>query len=374
MSNTTSIPNQVRLWLSRNPGFHTTREIAEALGLETKPVSSAISKLVKADRIVREDGKVADPTLADEVDQNAYAEAAAAAGDPKYDVTDEEPAQEPEEASADEPTEEPTVAPEEEEEDLEPVVVSDEPGRKFDIEDMKTKIAKLLAKAEGTDNEKERDSFNAKAEKLMLKLGIQRAELESAGEVKPEEIVEVVREWTGNYSIVMVPFTHSVASGFGNLTVLQQNVSAMLRRTFIIGHKSDVEAFTTLLDSLSLQAMSALHRWQREHAEERRGLTDMEKYVQHRSFLAGFGQEVGNRLGREQRQVKKEEHISKGAELVLASKMDRVTNWVDETYGELKTSRGGMKYGDREARAAGRDAGKNADLGHKSVASQKAIK
>lgn len=33
---------------------------------------------------------------------------------------------------------------------------------------MKVKIAKLLAKAEGTANEEERDAFNKKAERLML--------------------------------------------------------------------------------------------------------------------------------------------------------------------------------------------------------------
>ena len=67
------------------------------------------------------------------------------------------------------------------------------------------KIAKLLAKAERTDNEHERDAYTQQAERLMLKLGIERAELESAGEVKAEDIVEVTREWTGNYAITMVP-------------------------------------------------------------------------------------------------------------------------------------------------------------------------
>lgn len=61
------------------------------------------------------------------------------------------------------------------------------------LDKMKDKIAKLLAKAERTDNEHEAETFTASAHKLMLAYGIELAELESAGEVKPEEIVEVYR-------------------------------------------------------------------------------------------------------------------------------------------------------------------------------------
>jgi hypothetical protein len=53
-----SIPNQVFGYLGENPTFHTTREIAEALGLETKVVSSAVSRLAKQGTVIRsEDGK-----------------------------------------------------------------------------------------------------------------------------------------------------------------------------------------------------------------------------------------------------------------------------------------------------------------------------
>lgn len=354
---TTSIPNQVRIFLGTHAGFHTTREIAEALGLETKVVSSAVSKLVKANRIVREDGKVADPTMAE---QPEVAEEPTPA--PEQEAAEEQ-AEEAEEDLigdlGDEATEEQAEAVEEDEEA--PAAGS----REFDLESMKRKISALLAKAERTENEHERDAFNAKAESLMLRLGVHAAELEAAGEVKPEEIVEVKRDWKGNYSIVFVPFTSEVARGFGNLTVLQSTYSAMLRRTYIIGHKSDVEQFMTLLNSLELQVLSALHRWQRENRDARRGLTDMQKYIQHRSFIEGFGQTVASRLRAERKQ--EEAVASTGAALVLASKMDRITGWVDETYGELGKARGGMKYGSSVGYAAGSEAGKTANLGGTSV-------
>lgn len=342
---TTSLPNQIRIWLSQNTGWHKPAAIAEALGAERKQVSSALSRLVKQDRIVREDGAYGDPSVLNE-EAAHEAETQAQAEDVRQ---GEEPVEEPEEDLIGEPTEQPVPAPE----------------KSFDLAAMKDKIAKLLAKAERTDNEHERDAFNSQAERLMLKLGIARAELESAGEVKPEEIVEVVREWKGNYSIVMVPFVANVAEGFGNLTILQSTRSAMLRKTFIIGHKTDVEEFVALIDSLALQVLSALHRWQKEHKEERRGLTDMEKYVQHRSFISGFGLTVSSRLAEERKE--EEQEASTGAALVLASKESRIKGWLDEKYPKLGTARGGMQQFSSRAARDGAVAGRTANLGNKSV-------
>jgi hypothetical protein len=230
----------------------------------------------------------------------------------------------------------------------------------------KDKIAKILAKAEGTTNDHERDTFLAAAEKMMLRLGIERAELESAGTIKAEEIVEQKRNWTGNYSITMVPFVHRLAQAWGNLTVLQSvNHNGMLRTTFVIGHKSDVEDFLQLVDSLHLQVMSALKRWQRDNREERRYYTDMEKYVGNRSFIEGFGYTVAKRL-REERHAE-EAQASPGAALVLVSKQERVDAWKDENYGTLRPGRGGAKSSDSGAFYSGAIEGRSANMGHKGI-------
>lgn len=234
------------------------------------------------------------------------------------------------------------------------------------IEDTKRKIAGLLAKAERTDNEHERDTFTAAAEKMMLRLGIERAELESVGEVKPEEIVEERREWLGNYAIVMVPFTSRVGRAFGNLTFLQnQNHNGMKRYSYVIGHKSEVEEFLRLLDSLHIQVMSALKRFQKDNRESRRYMTDMEKYTQNRSFIEAFGVTVALRLQKE-RKVEEAE-ATPGAALVLASKMDKVMAWRDEQYKDLRNVRTGARTWDPYAASAGHEAGRTANLGEKAV-------
>lgn len=311
----------------------TTAELAAALGVESKKVSSALSKLVKAEKIRRDDqGRV-------------YALI-----DTSY-MDEEAPSSTP----ADE--------------DGGPATFK--PGDKtVNIDAWKRKITALLAKAERTDNDHERDAFTAAAERLMLKLGIHHAELEAVGEVKKEKIVEVSRVWKGNYSIALIPFTGMVADGFGHIQTLQSTRNACHRTSYIIGPESQVEEFCRLLDSLVLQVMPALHRWQKENREARRYLTDMEKFIQHRSFITGFGQQVGDRLWAARKMEEKE--MSTGAELVVANRDSEVSDWIKNQYPVLGKARG-MKYGDAVARQAGREAGKKATLNSKAVANPKAV-
>lgn len=274
------------------------------------------------------------------------------------DLIGEEPELEFEETEA--PAEESTTA------DAEDVLEHDVPTAKkpVDIAKMKAKIAMMLAKAESTTFPEERDTFNAAAEKLMIRLGISIAELESVGERKQEEIVEVKRTYPGNYSISYIPFVHYVAQGFGHITILQQRTAGLARNAFVIGHKSDVETFLQLLDSLELQVKSALRQWQKDNIESRRGLTDMQKYLQHRSFIEGFGQRVGERL--HERRTVEEETVSTGTALVLVGKDERVSEWIKDTYGETKgraTHRNGSSIGYH----AGRASGEKASLGEKGI-------
>lgn len=342
-----SIPAKILDFFEINDGSFTTSHIAGNIGVPTKSVSSAVTRLIKSGALVRnEDGTVRSSVAVDSDEPKPVA--------PEAETEAEEAVEEPEQA------EEPTQA------EFTETVDEELPARtEADLNKMKDRIRKMLRQAEGTNNEHERDTFNEAAEKLMIKLGIARAELEAEGEVRAEEIVEVVREWRGNYSIVMVPFVSDVAYGFGNLTVLQSNHGAMLRKTYVIGFKSDVEAFLTLIDSLALQVLSALRVWQRDNAEARRGLTDMQKYVQHRSFITGFGHTVSNRLSANRTVA--EDHASTGAALVLASKKDRIGSWIDETYPKVGKARGGMQYHSSIGMEAGREAGHSANLGGTSV-------
>lgn len=226
---------------------------------------------------------------------------------------------------------------------------------------IKDKIEKLLAKAESTDNEHERDAFTAQAERLMLKWGIEAADLEARGEVKPEEIVEEHRVFTGSYAIQMPAFATAIALGLGNIRVLKSgNRNHWL--VFAIGHKTDVAHFWTLVESLDQQAQTARAKWWKT-APEKQWLTPWEGYLSQRNFITAFSATVSRRLRELRTEIQVE--ATPGAALVLVSKKERVDAWVDDTYSNLRNARslasGSTGY------SAGASAGQSASLGEKSI-------
>lgn len=319
-----SISAQILAHLSADPTAYTSREVAEALGLDAKKVSDALGKLAKAGKVTKIDGKFAAPQAEEEDLLGAPA---------------------PDESV-----------------DTDGLVAG---AKDVNLADWRRKIAALLAKAERTDNDHERDAFNAAAERLMLRLGIHRAELEAAGEVKKEKIIQASRDFKGNYSLAMIPFVVNVAAGFGGLEVLVSRRSAMLRTAYVIGPESKVNDFLRLLDSLHIQAFAALKRYQAETVDERRGQTDMKRAVAHRAFVTGFGQEVRARLTAIREA--EEGNASTGAALVVANRNQDVTDWIAKQYGELRKGRTGGRKDDVVARMAGREAGKKATLNEKQV-------
>lgn len=237
----------------------------------------------------------------------------------------------------------------------------------FTVEDYKRKIAGLLAKAEGTDNEAEQKAFSEKAERLMIKMGIARADLESQGKAKAEDIVQETRTWKTIYAPSMGQFAYTVGLAFGNLSFLQSRYRKDHVTTYVIGHKSDVEQYLTLLDSLHLQVWAAVKAFRKENKETRRYYTIHENFVADRSFIEGYASAVGRRLREMRREEETAETVSAGTALVLASKQDRVDSWVAEQHPNLRKGRASARQSSYQGREAGAQAGRNANLGNKSV-------
>lgn len=348
-----SLSTSIMEHLNTIGGSYTSRELADALGEDAKKVSDTLGRLAKTGKLAKQGTKFS------ALDSEPVAPAAEAPKAPRAKAA---------------PRAKPAPAAEETPVDNEPMPdpATLVPGDKaVDIKDWKRKIAGLLAKAERTDNAHERDAYNKMAEKLMLRLGIHRAELEAVGAVKKEAIVQDSCEFKGNYSLALVPFACYLANGFGGLTTLQSRRSAMSRVVYVVGPKSQVEEFMLLLNSMVLQAFSALKVWQAETVDERRDKTDMERAVMHRSFVRGFGLEVRDRLAKARRA--EEKTASPGAALVVASREADVAEWITAQYGEVNKARGGMKYASAWSADAGREAGKKANLGGKAVAGKKSV-
>jgi hypothetical protein len=234
---------------------------------------------------------------------------------------------------------------------------------------MKSKIEKLLAKAERAATPEEAEAYTNKAERLMVQWGIDEAELEAGGTVKPEEIIEVKLTFKASYGPTMVTFAHAVCLGFGNLRCLQSSLGDSDWRYFwIIGHRSDVESVQILLASLQIQAMTELKKWQRT-APERRWMTDWEKWKSNRQFLVSFAWAVNKRL--KATRIEMEADVTMSTALVLAGKSTRVDAYMDEAHPNLRKGRGGMS-GSRYGGEAGRAAGERASLGGAAVGAGRA--
>ena len=113
---------------------------------------------------------------------------------------------------------------------------------------------------------------------------------------QPEEaalVPDAVFAARGNYNTVWVPLAVLLADDprFA-VRVWTDKVSTMLVNVNIAGSGS--EQFHDLLTGIEDGSLTALKAWQR--TQDREGQTDMEKYNQNRSFLAGFGAGVAARL------------------------------------------------------------------------------
>jgi hypothetical protein len=104
-------------------------------------------------------------------------------------------------------------------------------------------------------------------------------------------------DFPGNYSIVGAPFAQEIATAAGVPTKVETFPGKLARRVWFGGDDMDAAKVTAeLVQAEYAAALEELHTWQKKHAEERRGLTDMQKYVQHREQIAAFGHKVARRV------------------------------------------------------------------------------
>lgn len=102
--------------------------------------------------------------------------------------------------------------------------------------------------------------------------------------------VERHRSWLGNYSIVMAPESENLAAAYGGIEASTVSHSAMLRVTTFTGREDVLEPFLSWLDDFAVKVMEELKIWQKEHRDERRGQTDMQKYLGNRKFISGYAE------------------------------------------------------------------------------------
>jgi len=231
------------------------------------------------------------------------------------------------------------------------------------MDDMSTKIAKLLALAERTANPSEAEAFTAKAEALMMKYGIEQAMLQTAGTVPAESISLTKRTYTGrSYGYQQMKLAWLVATALN----LQAHYAEGERDHYtltMVGFDSDLALGTQLIDSLQLQCTSAALTWWKANAAQYVSLTTYAKRQERRGFIDGFGYAAAQRVKvAYAREVAAAESTTAGTEVALLDRTRAVESYYADAFPNVRRSRG-RSAGGSDSRAAGGVAGRSANIG-----------
>ena len=234
------------------------------------------------------------------------------------------------------------------------------------------RVGKLLAQAEGTDNEHEAAAFVERAQQLAtehaLDLELARARQRSrqqrgGGEPLVQEQLAVgERGRRGNRHRVLL---YTVIAGTNDVMV---NVAHDSSYVLGFGHRSDLEVVERLWTSLAVQMAQAAQRRMDRGEHRTAGVTGLSWRL---SFYDGFIDTVGERLQRAreaaiQHSRPAEQVGEPTAALVLREKSERVKSYYDtasDARGSWRGASAGRTRSSRMARASGRADGARADLG-----------
>lgn len=303
---------------------------------------------------------------------------------------------------------------------------------------MLERVAKLMAHAEGTENEDERDAFIAKADALMLAYAIETWELEKVGKQKSAEpVAERITGLIDGASairdeltdLVMTVCRHvRVKPVFHNLDVPKKH-GYPIGVTFI-GFEEDVEYAQMLFTTLHLELARQIHphadpdadvdanlirlkeagmKWEDIHNElakagfepyavephiyahavkmskryanlclhQGRPQLKVNPVTYQRNFAAGFQREIARRLRelRDRQRVERDDAgTGESTALVLRDRNALVAAKQKEVFPKMRTISSPDASVHLGARAAGKAAGAKADLGAKRMGARKAIR
>lgn len=231
-------------------------------------------------------------------------------------------------------------------------------------QDFAEKVALLLAKAEGTDNPAEAEAYTAKAEELMLKHGIEEAQIQAKKPGAKVDPIIIERIYVnGTYEAATVTYGYAVAPAF-NCKSYQSKGSQKGHYIWLVGHTSDVEQAAILVKSMLIQSEMAMRYWWETGGREQSGTGRAEQKLARRQFMFGFGNGVRERLREIRTRVVKEATV--GTELVLVDRGKKVDDWVGQNMSFSKSRGRDLKGGSYLAGAAGHQAGREA-VGQKSI-------
>src|SRR5690348_15654757 len=156
------------------------------------------------------------------------------------------------------------------------------------------RIAKLLRKAEGTDNAAEAEAYTEMAQRLMVKYAIDEELIAiAAGTQVQDTIVTDKIQYDGIFHMAFFDIGNVLAHANNCRTLITKQQGSHSRLT-LIGFSKDVANVKMLDASLAIQASSAMHKWY--DRQDVYGFTPMMKAKMRRQFIQSFAQGLRAKL------------------------------------------------------------------------------
>ncbi len=238
------------------------------------------------------------------------------------------------------------------------------------------KIVKLNALAEAASTDEERANAQDKINRLMATWSIDQAKIDARKEKgQTEALVEKSVQVRGIYHHPFGGLISSLAN-LGDMRILQGGTSGK-KTYYLLGFESDVDQALILFESLQAQAHLALKKARKTgHVSS--------DYKDARDFMFGFSAAASTKIRQARAEVlaaakaadeeimaaasdeaQAEDAANVGAELAIATKKERVDEFLAEKYPRLGKARSGgrLQSGWGNGTSAGLAAGRQANVG-----------
>lgn len=226
------------------------------------------------------------------------------------------------------------------------------------VEKTKDRIKQLLALAANTPYPEEAATAQEQAERLMVRYGIEQAELDNGS----NDVVMVhgsVTFTSSDYGLALLRGMSAFVRAYQTVEVLQSDFGRSGGKTIhLVGAKSDVDMLTVAVESLSQQAMVGMKVWWKGY-DRKDWLTRQERWLARREYLMQFGYGAADRVREMTREAVAE---STGTDLVLVDRQAAAKAAAEAMFAPKEARAGRMDRGSYAAQTAGRRDGREASI------------
>lgn len=226
----------------------------------------------------------------------------------------------------------------------------------FDRDKMTERIGKLLRKAASVAGTAEETALLERAFALSAKYGIDETLARSGDDIDPSEIVTTTIDITGRYQLDQVVLVTSMGEAL-HTEVIRTKEDSITRCT-MIGARRHVDRVSMLAGFLCGLMLARAARARSPQPD----VVSTRSYRQ--SFMAGFAEEIQDRLQAAESAAVDESADAHGAHLVLASDAERAAAELRRQHPRLRTTRTNRSAA---GIGEGRSAASDIDLGQSRV-------